>query len=235
MAGSGPRSKRYYDHRRGRDLGRGAAHHSGERHGPLGVGDHAHPLREGIRLVVDRGERLPVGGAADHDPTRPDAREVEGVQRLPALEHHVVGHVHHVVDARHSHGGEPLDEPLRARPHLHAADHPRRVAGADVGGEDLHADAPGRVSRRLERPRVGHVQGTVEQHRDLAGHAEVAEAVGSVARDLELDRGVVADTGGRLVVEARHQQPLDNVVERRGDLHVIRQPVRGDDHGIRTA
>ena len=32
-----------------------------------------------------------------------------------------------------------------------------------------------------------------------------------------------------------HEQSLDHVVDRARGLNVIRQPVRGDDHGVRTA
>ena len=54
--------------------------------------------------------------------------EVERMQRLPQLEQHVVGHVHHVVDGTLADGGKSFDQPVGRRPHLHAADDARRVA-----------------------------------------------------------------------------------------------------------
>ena len=43
--------------------------------------------------------------------------QVEGVQRLSQVEHHVVGHVHGEADRPHTRSREPVAHPLRARCH----------------------------------------------------------------------------------------------------------------------
>ena len=216
----------------GGDLCAGSPHHPGQRHGPLRIGDHAHRIGEGIGLVVDGRERFAWQGPPHDDAAAPNLGEVEGVERLPAFEHHVVGDVDDIVDAGHSHGGQPVDEPLRARPHPHALDHPGRIKRTDLGLEDLHRDVRCRRDGGLLQARIGNVERAGEQHSGLTGHADVPEAVGAVARHLDLDRRVGADYPRRLVIESGEEQPFDEGIGRHGQTHILGQPVRGDNHGL---
>jgi len=81
------------DRRRHRaDLGRAAAHHAGERDRTAAVGDEQVLGVERAVLAVQGGQPLPRLRPADHDLALQRV-EVEGVQRLPQLEHHRVGDV----------------------------------------------------------------------------------------------------------------------------------------------
>ena len=74
------------------DLAREATHHPGQADGASVVGDDEVVGREGARHVVERLERLAGRrGTRSHGPAQ--LGEVEGVQRLAGLEHHVVGDV----------------------------------------------------------------------------------------------------------------------------------------------
>ena len=61
---------------------------------------------------------------------------------------------------------------------------------------------------RSAAARAGSAERLVEEDRDLAGDAEVAQAVRPVARHLQVDREVAADVGGRFVVQARQGEPF---------------------------
>ena len=76
----------------------------------------------------------------------------------------------------------------------------------------------------------GMRSGLSNRTRDLAGDAEVAQAVGPVARDLEVDREVAADVRGRLVVQARQGEPLGQGLHRHVEPDVVGEPVPADDH-----
>ena len=80
------------------------------------VGDDAHPRLQGVGLVVDGLDGLAGRGTADDDLRPAELGVIEGVQRLAALHEHVVGDVHDVVDRRHAHGRQPVDEPRAGWP-----------------------------------------------------------------------------------------------------------------------
>ena len=82
----------------------------------------------------------PARGHADHDLGAGHLVEVEGVERLAALEEHEVGGVHHVGDGADAAGLEPPRQPGRRRADADALDDPRRVAEAAVRrlDADLH-------------------------------------------------------------------------------------------------
>ena len=179
-----------------RDLGVEPAHDAGERDRRVAVvGDEAHVVRELALLAVKRHELLAVRRGADHDVAPAVAlcelAQVEGVERLPGEVHHVVGHVHDVVDRAPAGGGHALGEPLGRGADLHVADHARGVARAELGVVDRHVDEIGGV-RALLGLHDGQldVGVLVEDGRDLHRHAGHGEAVGAVGRDLAVDHGV---------------------------------------------
>ena len=65
-------------------------------------------------------------------------REVEGVQRLPALHQDVIGNVDDVVDRQQSDRLEAVRHPVGAGSDLRPADEPRGIAEAQVGALDVH-------------------------------------------------------------------------------------------------
>src|SRR5439155_447845 len=101
--------------------------------------------------AVGRGGPLAGGAAAHHEAPLDESLEVEGVQRLAALEHHVVGRVDHRVEGPHA--GAPKAEPHpEGRGHdVDAAHDARAVARAEVGGLHAHAHLAHRGGARLAR------------------------------------------------------------------------------------
>ena len=85
-------------------------------------------------------------------------RIVERVQRLAAFHHHVVRDIDHVVDRRDADRRQPLRQPIGTRPHADAANHPGRVARAEIGAIDPHAHQVFHARLAFRRPRRGDRQ-----------------------------------------------------------------------------
>ena len=88
-----------------------------------GIGDEQVLRLERVLATIEGRELLTVGGAADHHFCNTgriglNASKIKGVQRLPRLQHHVVRHIHHVVDAAQTHLLEGRTQPRRARSDL---------------------------------------------------------------------------------------------------------------------
>ena len=66
----------------------------------------------------------------------------------------------------------------------------RSAASTATGRARLHAGS------RARRPRGGHPQGLVENHANLAGDADVPQAIRPVARDFQVDGQIALDLGG---------------------------------------
>ena len=152
------------------------------------VGDHEVVGVEGEGLPVERLERLAGAGAAHDDGVAADLAEVEGVQRLPRLEHHEVGEVDEQVDAPQPHGLEAADERGRRRAVAHALDDEADVAPAGRGVLDRDGQRGGAAaaSDASALRRRGRAQGRARIADELAREADVAPQVGAVR-----DRGVV--------------------------------------------
>ena len=87
----------------------------------VGIGDHQHAGGQRPLLAVERGHGLARLRAAHLDHAAAHLGEIEGVHRLPELEHHVVGDVDDVADRADAVGEQPVLQPLR------------RGANGDVG------------------------------------------------------------------------------------------------------
>ena len=110
------------EHRRGGvgHLGVTAAHDPGEGLRPVvRVADDEILGGEGALDPVERRETLTVGREAHADPAPAEPVEIEGVQRLVALEQHVVRHVDDVRDRPHAREGEAPGHPRGRLPHRH--------------------------------------------------------------------------------------------------------------------
>ncbi|MEY3274856.1 MAG: hypothetical protein RL153_121, partial [Verrucomicrobiota bacterium] len=190
----------------GLDAGVGPAHDAGEGDALISVGDQEHLWRELAGDAVEGGEGLALGGAADDDGgdavgVAGEEAKVEGVERLPGLEHHQVGNVHDVVDGAEADHGEACLEPAGAGPHADAAQDARGIAMAGLGGVD--ADGELLIDRGgVGGHRVGGfegAQGVAGQRGDLTGDADDGVEVGAVGRDLEVEDDVgpgAAQVGG---------------------------------------
>src|SRR5207237_574759 len=119
-----------------------------------------------------------------------NAREVEGVQRLAALEHHVVGDVDHVVDRAHAETLEPAAHPQRRRTDLHSTHDARHVTVAQSAVADLHTDTIGGGWSLLRQARLRHAQPGPGKRRHLAGDAENRQAIAAIGCDGHLEHAV---------------------------------------------
>ena len=106
-------------------------HHASYGYGTASVGDEQHLAIEGAQLSIE-GLHLLAGAGATHDDgwpvlAGPGAQDVvvEGVQRLPQFQHHVVGDVHYVVDGAHASAAQPHLHPEGRGFNFHAPDEGR--------------------------------------------------------------------------------------------------------------
>ncbi len=105
---------------------------------------------------------------------------VEGVERLPGLEHDVVGDVDDVIDGPHAHAAEPILHPERRRADGQAFDDGGGEATAKVRVGDGDFDPGGRRRRAFRVRDIGFAKGKPQERRNFAGEAEDAEEVGAV-------------------------------------------------------
>ena len=151
MFGPDPGGRLHQDARRlVGDLGDLAAHDPRDAARPLGVADQGHLGGEDTLGAVEGDHALAVAGPAHDDAPAAHLVEVERVQRLGGIQHHVVGDVDHVGDRPLPGRHQPLLEPQRRRPDLDVLEHARREAQADLG-VDLDRDVVlgGVVAARL--------------------------------------------------------------------------------------
>ena len=96
-------------------LGGRPAHHPGQPDRAGVVGDHQVVGVQRADHVVEGGQLLPFDRLADHD-RAVEPVGVVGVDRLPGLQHHVVGDVDGQRDRPHPGQLDPAGQPARARP-----------------------------------------------------------------------------------------------------------------------
>ena len=163
-----------------------AAHHAGQRDGAAVVGDHDVALLQRAVDAVEGGHPLaPV--RAPHLDVAAQLVEVERVQRVAGLQHHVVGDVDEVRDRPHPAGGQADAHRERARPDRQAGHQPGVVARAAGGVADLDVDAtPGGQRDVGGFARLGDEQARSERRRHLARDADVRQRVGAVGGDVDL-------------------------------------------------
>ena len=218
-----------------------AAHHAREPYRALRIGDHQHRRTQHMLLPVEAREAFPLDGGADDDPRVPHGVHIEGVQRLPVLQHHIVGDVDDVVDGAMPRVLQPLPQPIGRRPDADASDERAGVARAQIRVGDLDAH---RVPYRGARLRVvggGLGDALAGARRGLMRDAQHGEAVPPIRRDLNLqraagrqnvgerraDRSVAVQHEDALVLVAQpqfalradHARRLDAANDRRRQLH----------------
>ena len=169
------------------DLGGQAAHGAGQRDRPGRVGDQDVVGVQGPDHVIQRLELLPRLRPPDHDPAG-QLGPVERVQRLPELEHQVVGHVYRERHAANAGPGQPHPHPQRGqrrrREAAHLAQHEPVAASRVVD--------TGRVDVRPHVVKLAAEQGRIRQ-RGLGRIAERhTERAGELARDAAHRHGVAA-------------------------------------------
>ena len=120
---------------------------------------------DGVVLAVQRAERLAAAGA-QRQHVAGQLRHVEHVQRAAEIDGEEVGDVDQRVDRPQADRGQPVLQPLRARPVPQVADGAAEDPGAGLGPVDLPARAA--AERRRDRRRLPRLQ------RADAGGGEIA-------------------------------------------------------------
>ena len=119
------------------------------------------------------------------------------MQRLAELEHHIIAHVHEIVDRAQADGLQALLHPCRARADLHAGEHDAHVERTILGrldrdrSQDVGACTLG-FTAKLD---LGVADVPAKPSSQLARNADVAECVRPVGRDLQVKHGVPAGQG----------------------------------------
>ena len=140
--------------RRGADLGVVAAHHAADGARPIAVGDDEHVGLERAVDAIERADALAAARQTNDDRATGEALEVEGVHRLPELEHHVVGDVDDVRDRTDARGRQSIHQPRGRRPDADLEDL-RTVARTEQSVLEPDIE-PGRARCRWSRS--GHRQ-----------------------------------------------------------------------------
>jgi hypothetical protein len=184
--------------RPGGDHGVGAAHHAGEGLRAGRVGDHEVLRVEGEDAAVEGGERLGRGGEADDHPALRELVAVERVERLARLEQDVVGDVDDVGDRAQAESVQAHAQPQRRRADGRVLEHVADVAAAAVGGGDRDELGARAQAEGVDPADRREAQGAAQLGGDVAGDADVAERVGAVGGDGELEDRVpgALDEGG---------------------------------------
>ena len=171
-----------------------AAYNSADSYGVVGIGYHQHFRRELAFHSVQSSQRFAGPRPPDNDGAVLEAVVIESMEGLVVLQHHVVGHIDHVVDGPQAGFGQPVLKPTRRRADGHSSDKAGGVTVAQV--------------------RIGHADGdAVLNWRAVVGVADVRlphRPPGQRAHfpgDTQYGKTVQA-VGGQLQVQDRVPQVL---------------------------
>ena len=124
------------------------------------------------------------GPRVTHVDAAGDVLQVERVQRLAEFQHHIIGHVDDRADAAQAAALEALSHPVRRS---RARIHPAQDATAIQWARLLRASTQSRSGARQLLFGFGgdRLERAARNRRDLARHAEYAQAVAPVRRRLD--------------------------------------------------
>src|SRR5215469_2377812 len=106
----------------------------------IAVRDHAYARVKDALDAVEGSEFFTRLGAADDDAVIANEVVIEGVERVAKLEHHVIGDVDNVADARGASGFKTLFEPRGRRFDLQATNDASGETAAELAGDTQHAE-----------------------------------------------------------------------------------------------
>ncbi|GIV03242.1 MAG: hypothetical protein KatS3mg015_2072 [Fimbriimonadales bacterium] len=214
-----------------------ASHDPCDGHRTLGVADHEHPRFELSIHAVQCANLLSGLCGTDNNAPFLEPVEVEGVQRLAQLQHHVVRGVYDDVNRSHAGRRNTALNPLRGRPGFDVRPNPRSIPWAQVGDLDRYARLRERLGfvaecpspdggphefRRLEPLRVFG--------RQLTGDTQNGEAIASVRRYLDLENGPDVGFVDRFDLVPQIREKIRDVGSRDLGLHVILKPFKRESH-----
>jgi hypothetical protein len=184
----------------GVDLAVVAADDAGEGLRALGVRDDEVGVAEGVLAGVEGLDLLAGGGEADDESSAGEFLVVEHMAGVAQFEGDVVGDIDNIVDGALADGFEGSAEPVGAGADLDAADEPGGEERAAVGDAVVQVQVVAQGPAGAGQVDGGEAEGAgglgVAGGGDLAGDADMAEAVAAVAGHLDIDDGVAVGPGG---------------------------------------
>ena len=150
-----------------------------------------------------------------------DFGKIKSMQRLPALQHHVVRGIYDVVDHTNPKCFQPALHPLGAWPNLHTFNQASGVTKTCIGRLDFNTAMIVNRSIAGSRLRVGNIERNVVECGDLTRDTNVTETIRPVTGDLKINRLVTAHRLCTLVVQTGHRQTIHKVVVRHAQLDVL--------------
>ncbi len=211
----------------------GTAHDAGQADDRFVVRDDE-IFRVEFALHFVESDELLAGLRAPHDePVAGQLVEVVGVHWPAEFPHHEVRDVDNVVDRTQPDRLEPIAHPLGRRADL---DVDRDARNESRTGIVPNVDAGHVVAAQ---PRVhlaarrGQLQFVAARQRELPGNAEMIHRVRAIAREIEVQRYVVAVVAGVIDDEPEHRHRLVEVRVAR-QRRVVADPVSGKAHGTQV-
>ena len=215
-------------------LGGLAAHHAGQADRPGVVGNQQVVWRQLADDIIKGGQPFPRRSLPDHDRALQPV-SVVSVQRLPGLQHHIVGDVDVEADRTHPGGHQPSRHPGgRGSVRVDVLDRQRNEDRAVLG---LQSDRVATLGRAHATDQVGVGERDPECLGGLAGDAAHAEAVADVGGDVDLQH-FVAGLQHFHGVGTQHLRAAVDLLGQHHDAVVVgaqAQLVLGADHAVRHA
>ena len=198
-------------HRGVTDLGVGPAHDTGEADRLLRVGDHQCVAGQLAVFAVQRCQMLAFDGPANDDLVVHHGVEIEGMQWLADLEHHVVSDIDDVVDGRLALFREPLLQPLRRRTKFQVLQNRGRISTTEIWIGNPHRRQAVNWRTVLRVRQVGLGYDLIRESRHFTRNAQHRETVGPVGRQIEIEyrlAEVVRQRRANRRVIGQHEDPL---------------------------
>ncbi len=203
----------------------GSAHYAADSYRAGRICHHAHIFFELALNAVKRANFFSRTRAAHHDAAFVQLVEVEGVQWMTQLEHHVVRYVHHVVDGFLVDRFQALPQPVRRGLYLHSSQHARCEASAKIGRFDFNASRGRRLFRGFFQFRLHRFERQSINSSSLARDSQVAQAIRPVRRDFRVEHRPRRGLFDRIHGDAAERQARAQVLCRRLHVHEFLQPV----------
>ena len=162
-----------------------AAHDARQCQGALVIGNQQSIVTQLNGLAIEQRNLL-----ACHSHPHPNALmqlgQIERMQRLPQLQHHVVGHIHHRVDAAHAGPAQALLHPDRCRTaQVHIANDAPDITRAGIRRFHLNVKAVGMYCRN--RRNLRRRQRQPIEHAHFAGETGHTQTVAAVRGQIDVD------------------------------------------------
>ena len=111
---------------------------------------------------------------------------------LAQFHHHIVGHVHHVVDGTDVHSPEQFLHPFRRFRHLDILHHPHGEPGAQVFALDFHLGTVGCAAGGfVPGGQLGQTQALSQHRGSFPGQAQHVEAVAAVGGQVDIQHHII--------------------------------------------